>query len=240
LNDRMHAQSGMGRALRSAIVMMLAVVLAGCLSRGGDIPYNPADFRQPDAQLPEDVAYDLPLGPLDIVRVNVFRVNDLTGDYQVDAKGMLDLPLIGSASVREMTSQQLAQSLEQRYGERHLQNPEITVRVLSTTRNTITVEGGVNAPGVYPLTSRTTLVGAIATARGVAFNDANPRRVGIFRKIDGKTAAAAFDLVAIRRGEMADPQVYPGDTIVVDSSQARPIYRDLLMSLPIVSIFLSL
>ena len=83
-------------------------------------------------------------------------------------------------------------------------------------------------------------LGAIALARGIAQQDANPKRVVVFRKREGKTMAAAFDLIAIRRGEMESPEIYPGDVIVVDSSQVRPIYRDLIMSLPIVSIFLAL
>lgn len=59
----------------------------------------------------------------------------------------------------------------------------------------------------------------------------------IFRKSDGKTMAAAFDLISIRRGEMEDPVIYPGDTVVVDSSTLRPLYRDLLMSMPLISLF---
>ena len=30
--------------------------------------------------------------------------------------------------------------------------------------------------------------------------------------------AAAFDLTSIRRGEAPDPQIYPGDIVVVDGS----------------------
>ena len=60
------------------------------------------------------------------------------------------------------------------------------------------------------------------------------------RKRDGKTVAAAFDLIAIRHGEMADPLVYPGDTIVVDGSKVRTIYRDLLQAIPMIAVFRSL
>jgi polysaccharide biosynthesis/export protein len=36
---------------------------------------------------------------------------------------------------------------------------------------------------------------------------------------------------------MNDPDIYPGDTVVVDSSLTRPIYRDLLQTLPLLTIF---
>jgi polysaccharide export outer membrane protein len=237
LIGRMRKQSVGGFALRAALMLMAAVALSGCLSRGGSIPYDPADFGKPDQAQPNQIAYDLPLGPLDLLKVNVFRVPELSGDYQVDAKGMLDLPLLGPLNVRGYSPQQFADLLETKYGERYIRDPEISVRVMSSILNSVTVEGGVNTPGIYSLPGRTTLVGAIALARGISPNDANPRRVAIFRKIDGKTAAAAFDLVAIRRGEMNDPDIYPGDTVVVDSSLTRPIYRDLLQTLPLLTIF---
>lgn len=220
--------------------LFLVFALSACASRGGKIPYAPADFGAPDKPAAADLAYDVPLGPLDLLRLNVFRVPELSGEYQVDARGMLDLPLLGPVNVRDQTPAQFSAELERRYGEKYLNNPQISIRVLSSSYNSITVEGGVNAPGIYPLPGRTTLVGAIAMARGIAFNDANPRRVAIFRKTGGKATAAAFDLVAIRRGEMEDPIVYPGDVIVVDSSQVRPVYRDVLMSLPVLSLFLAL
>lgn len=226
--------------LRLALLGLCALASSACVGRGGKVPYAPADFGPPDKEQAEEVAYDMPLGPLDMLSIKVFRVSELSGDYQVDAKGMLDMPLIGPISVREKTPQALGKDLEQRYSEKYLSNPEITIRVLSSNNNSVTLEGGVAVPGVYQLPGRINLLGAIALAHGIAQQDANPKRVLVFRKREGKTMVAAFDLIAIRRGEMESPPIYPGDIVVVDSSQVRPIYRDLLMSLPILSIFLAL
>lgn len=230
----------LSRLLRIALLGLFALALNGCMTRGGNVPYAPTDFGPPDKEQATEVAYDMPLGPLDLLTVKVFRVPELSGDYQVDAKGMLDMPLLGPVNVRDKTPQAFSMELEQRYAEKYLQNPQISVRVLTSNNNSVTLEGGVQAPGIYQLPGRTNLLGAIALARGIAQQDANPRRVVVFRKREGKTMAAAFDLIAIRRGEMDSPDIYPGDVIVVDSSQIRPIYRDLIMSLPIVSIFLAL
>lgn len=81
-----------------------------------------------------------------------------------------------------------------------------------------------------------TLMQAVAQAGGLDEN-ANPRRVAIFRQIDGQRQAAAFDLTAIRRGEATDPRVYPGDIIIVDGSRTKEIQRQIMNSLPIFSIF---
>jgi polysaccharide export outer membrane protein len=240
LGAQLALNGGLRSLLRAAMVLVVALGISACSTRGGNVPYAPADFGPPDKVMPSDVAYDLPLGPLDMLRVHVFRVPELSGDYQVDAKGMLDLPLIGTLNVREYTPQQLGAELESRYSQRYLNNPEITVRVTNSNNNSVTVEGGVNGPGIYPIPGRITLVGAIALARGVSVQDGNPRRVVVFRKSGGKTLAAAFDLISIRRGEMEDPAIFPGDTVVVDSSTTRPLYRDLMMSLPLFTIFTQL
>ncbi|MFM6933009.1 MAG: polysaccharide biosynthesis/export family protein [Novosphingobium sp.] len=251
MGDRLQETAGtshVGEALWSAwlvaarlvFVVALALILAGCNSRGGKIPYDPAGFGAPDRAELGTEAYDVPLGPLDVIRVSVFRVPDLSADYQVDAFGNLDLPLVGKFSVRDQGPDQLATLLEQKYGAKYLQNPEITVRVINTNRTSVTVEGGVNVPGIYALPGRTSLLGALALARGINVNEANPKRVAIFRKRDGKTQAAAFDVTSIRHGDMADPIVYPGDTIVVDSSGLRSLYRELIQAVPLIAVFRNL
>ena len=238
-----NSDGGLGRAVGVAIrcaVVAAALLVAGCEKRGGNLAYDPPGFDQPDHVLVTNPAYDIPLGPLDVLHITVFRVAEISGDYQVDGAGLVKLPLVGEVSVRDQNASEFGRSLERLYSARYLNNPDITVRVMNTNQLNVTIEGGVNSPGIYQLPNRTTLLGAIALAKGVVTNEANPRRVGIFRKRDGKTMAAAFDLVAIRHGEMVDPQVYPGDTIVVDSSKTRAIYRDILSALPMIAIFRSL
>ena len=77
---------------------------------------------------------------------------------------------------------------------------------------------------------------AIALAQGPN-EDANPHRVAIFRTIGGKRQAAAFDLVAIRRGQSQDPPVYPGDIVVVDGCSNKALQKKLLQSIPLLAIF---
>lgn len=243
----MERTSGDRGPFRKAVILprlllagALAASLAACDTRGGKVPYDPAGFGPPDRADLGTEAYDIPLGPLDVLKINVFRVPDLSGDYQVDAFGNLDLPLIGKVSVRDYSPDKFADLLEQKYGEKYLQNPDISVRVSTTNRANVTVEGGVNFPGVYQLPGRTTLLGAVALARGVNSNDGNAKRVVVIRKRDGKTQAAAFDLTAIRKGEMSDPVIYPGDIVAVAGSNLRSVYRDVLQAVPLFAIFKNL
>ena len=220
-----------------AVLLVALALLSGCATRGGDIPYDVADFGPPDPRSFDSAGYNMQLGPLDVVRITVFRVPDLSGEYQIDQTGQLDLPLLGSVSVQNQSPAQFARTLEGLYGRRYLQSPEIAVRVVSGATNNVVVDGGVKEPGVFPLAGPSTLLAAVASAGGVDVQNGNARRVAIFRKRSGNTVAAAFDLIDIRRGKMADPVVYPGDTIIVDSSTVRPIYRELLQTLPVLAIF---
>lgn len=225
------------RALLIALIALFAFTVAGCAnSRGGDIPYDVANFGQPDA--PRAVVVDdaYKLAPLDTVSVAVFQVPDLSRDYTIDLSGNITVPLIGQVSALNKSTSELSRTLAQRLGEKYLQNPNVTVALKESARRVVTVEGAVRAPGLYPAVGPMTLVQAIALARG-ADDTANPRRVAIFRQVQGQRMAAAFDLVSIRRGEADDPPVYAGDTVVVDGSNVRAIQRELLNALPVFAIF---
>lgn len=229
--------AGRSRLIRAAMLLLGAMSIASCATRGGDIPYAPVGFGLPDRASINTLPYTIPLGPLDQIKINVFRVPDLSGDYQVGGDGMLVMPLIGSVDVRDMSAEQAAGVLEQRYAAKYLNSPSITLRVVTTSQRDVVVEGGVRNPGVFPINGSTTLLGIIAQAKGINPDDGNARRVAIFRRIDGRMAAAAFDVIDIRRGKMEDPRVYPGDTVVVDSSSLRSIYRDVITALPTLTIF---
>jgi polysaccharide export outer membrane protein len=135
-----------------------------------------------------------------------------------------------------MTTAQLDQMLTQRLGAKYLQSPDVAVGVKSSARRALTIDGNVRNPGLFPVNGPMTLVQAVALAKGTDEN-ANLRRVAIFRQIEGKRQAAAFDLVSIRRGEMEDPKVYAGDIIVVDGNNVRTIQREILTALPILGFF---
>jgi polysaccharide export outer membrane protein len=61
--------------------------------------------------------------------------------------------------------------------------------------------------------------------------------VAVFRTVGGQRQAAAFDLTAIRRGQAPDPQIYAGDIVVVDGSSIKAFQKQLLSTVPLLSIF---
>jgi polysaccharide export outer membrane protein len=213
------------------------LVLTGCADkRGGPIPYAPPSFGSPDAPSVVSLDADYKIAPMDLLTVRVFRMTDLTGDYEVDLAGKISMPLIGEVRAVDLTTAQLDGELTRRLGEKYLENPDVSVGIKSSTSRVVTVDGAVNKSGAYPAIGPMSLMQAVALAGGVS-PDANARRVAVFRQIGGKRQAAAFDLTSIRRGEMEDPRVFSGDIVVVDGSSVKAATKQILNSMPLLSIF---
>lgn len=224
----------MTKLVRGASVFLLTGLLAACAS-GGDLPPPPANFTtvQPAPVIETNYA----IGPLDKLSIDVFQVPELTMEsVQVDAAGDISLPLIGTVSAAGKSANQLSSDIAERLNASYLQSPQVTVRVTETVSRRVTVEGAVTQPGVYPMNGPTTLLQAIAVARGPN-NMADLRRVAIFRTIDGRRAAAVFDLAAIRKGEAPDPEIHGNDIVVVQSSAARGVWQDIMRTIPVLGVF---
>ena len=207
------------------LVFIAAFPITGCAStRDDSIAYNPEGFAAPDATVIEAIASDYKIAPLDKVSVNVFQVEQLSGEYQVDLTGRIAMPLIGSVDAVNLTTDELQASLKQRLSATYLKNPDITVGIIAATGSNITIEGAVRRPGLYPNFGNMTLVQAVAVGGGLD-TTANAKRVFVFRQIDGQRMIAGFDLTTIRRGEEPDPEIYRGDIIVVEGSKSKETWQ---------------
>ena len=227
------------RALMS-VPMLLTMAVAGCADgRGGPIAYSDGKFAAPDA--PTLVALDqgYRIAPMDTLSVKVFKMPDLSGDYEVDLTGQISMPLIGEVSAVDLSTAELDKRLTEKLGSKYLENPDVSVGVKSSTKHSVTVDGSVRSPGSFAIGGKSTLMQAVAQAGGAA-EDANIHRVAIFRQIDGKRQAAAFDLGAIRKGQAEDPIIYAGDIIVIDGSSIKALQKKLLSGLPLLSVFTAL
>jgi polysaccharide export outer membrane protein len=216
---------------------MAVLALAGCADkRGGPIPYDVKTFGAPDAPTVVPLGQGYRIAPLDTLTIKVFKLPDLSGDYEVDLTGQVALPLVGSVSAVDLTTAELDQRLTAKLGEKYLQNPDISVGVKSSTRRNVTVDGAVTRVGTFSVNGPMTLIQAVAQAGGPT-QDANPRRVAIFRQIGGQRQSAAFDLTAIRRGEAPDPAVFAGDIVIVDGSSIKALQKRVLDSMSILQVF---
>jgi len=121
-------------------------------------------------------------------------------------------------------------------GRKYLKNPQVAISVDEAAPRFVSVEGEVKVPGVYELTSNTTLLGALARAQSPLVT-AKLDQVVIFRTINGQRMAARFDLKDIRGGVSPDPIVMDGDVVVVGFSKIKGLWQDFLRTAPIFNAF---
>jgi polysaccharide export outer membrane protein len=222
--------------LLKVVALAAAVLLAACAdSRGGPIPYDIA-LGSPDAPTIAPLGSDYRIAPMDTLSVKVFRSQDLSGDYQVDLTGNISLPLVGEVAAANLTTAQLDQKLTEVLGAKYFENPDVSVGIKSSTRRSVTVDGAVKQAGTFPIVGPTSLMQAVALAGGTT-EDANNRRVAVFRTVGGQRQGAAFDLAAIRHGQAKDPAIYPGDIVIVDGSSVKQGFKKFLQSVPLLAIF---
>jgi polysaccharide export outer membrane protein len=215
---------------------LAGLALGGCSKRGGPVPYGVQNFGAPDGPTAADLVQAYRIGPQDVLTVTVFRVPTLSGDLEVDAGGNVTMPLLGAVSVQGKTNTEVATDLAAKLGAKYLQSPEVQVVVKSSPSQRITLDGAVTKAGVFPIAGQTTLMRAIALAEGPS-DDANLRRVVVFRTINGQRNAAAFDLQDIRRGLNPDPVIYGNDIIIVDGNAWRSRFKDIVQSMPLLALF---
>lgn len=174
----------------------------------------------------------------DKIDITVYQVKDLSLEkVQIDSAGNVFLPLIGVVPAAGRTPTQLADDIANRLRGQYLQSPQVAVRVSEAASQKVTVDGAVVQPGVYVMSGRTTLIQAVAMAKGPDSRFADLKRVVVFRTIDGQRMAATYNLQEIRRGRAEDPEIKGNDVIVVDGSGTKRALREVLGALPALTIF---
>ncbi len=222
--------------LKLAFLGLCCVIVTGCMdSPGGPIAYD-RSLAAPDAPKLATLESDYKIMPMDKLAVKVFKAEDLSGDYEVDLAGHISMPLIGEVDAANLSTAQLDERLTGLLGEKYLQNPDVSVAIKESSGRVVTVDGAVREPGSFPVLRPITLLQTIALAKG-GTEEANIRRVAVFRTIDGVRQAAAFDLLLIRRGQNPDPAIYPGDIVVVDGSAIKALQKQILQNLQVFSVF---
>ncbi len=160
------------RSLLAGLVVALAVF---CVkpSRAqipvGTLPPPNSPAQAPDiAPPPTYSGYMVGVG--DVLQIRVIDEDDVSGQYQVNSVGNIQLPLLSSPihAAGESTfelSKQIADALKT---QGILRQPEVTTFILRSMSHNVTILGEVSRPGVYPLEKQnTTLLEAISMSGGL-------------------------------------------------------------------------
>ncbi len=179
------------------------------------------------------------LGSTDKLTVQVFGVPELDRTVQIDSAGSISMPLIGLVQAAGETPSGLADKIGAAYNVRYLRDAQVSVTLIEALSQQVLVDGAIREPGKYPLMGNSTLMSAIASAKGVT-DLARLDQVLVFRTINGDRAVARFNLDDIRGGRVADPAIFGEDVVVVGSGPGRLGLRDLLLLTPVLGAFYQL
>jgi protein involved in polysaccharide export with SLBB domain len=172
----------------------------------------PSTFS-PSDQAP--VTADYTIGPDDELRVRIWGPITYSGNLRVDRSGNIYLPQAGTVHVAGLHFSDLDQHLREAVG-RMYRNFDLSVDVGQIRSMQIYVTGQARRPGVYTVSSLSSLVDALFASGG-------PSPQGSLRHIllnrDGKTIAD-FDLYAllIRGDKSSDVRLLPEDVLFIPAA----------------------
>lgn len=175
------------------------------------------------------------IGPFDELTIDVFGIEEFSKKVvQVDASGRIAFPLVGVIEAGGKTPGEVSAMIEAGLRGKFIRNPQVTINLQKTVSQVVTVEGEVREPGLYPVIGRTSLLRAIASAKGTT-EFSKLEEVVIFRTVQGTNYAALYNLKAIRSGAYPDPEVFANDVVMVGESRGRRMFRDLLAVAPLLT-----
>jgi polysaccharide export outer membrane protein len=122
------------------------------------------------------------IGPEDILRIEVFRDNDMSRVVNVRPDGKITLPLIGDLQAEGLTPERLGVQLKEALSQFN-NNPEVTITVLAVNSKSFMVTGKVNRAGKFNLVMPIRVFDALGLTGG--FQDfANTKKITIVRGAD--------------------------------------------------------
>lgn len=199
---------------------LLAVLLAGLFAAAG--------AQEQDArvvELKKNYVHTLQLA--DRILVNVFGEEELRTIVRIDARGKVNLPLIGEIGLGGMTIVEAQAAIEAAYKDgRFLRNPQVTVSVEEYAAREVSISGAIRAPGRYGLPAESTLTITELVTKAQGFTDiAKGTAVTITRVLpDGTKKVFTIDVESLIKGRKSsrpnneDLLLLPGDNVYVPES----------------------
>jgi polysaccharide biosynthesis/export protein len=107
------------------------------------------------------------IGPGDSVNIQVYGQPDMTTTVYVSDDGTIPVPLAGAVQIGGMSPSQASQRIEKALKEgKFLVDPHVTLAVMVSRSQRVSVLGQVGHPGLYPIESNTTIFDLLALAGG--------------------------------------------------------------------------
>lgn len=162
---------------------------------------------------------DYTLGPGDRINLNIFQVEEYSGEYPVLVDGTISLPLVGKVRVSDLTLKETEQTVGEKYS-LYLKRPIVTVGLVSPRPMSVTIAGEVNNPGAYKTNFAEnpqfpTAIDMVRQAGGIT-TLADMRNIQITRRFQGREQVYNVNAWTLfEQGRLADLRLRDGDTVFI-------------------------
>jgi polysaccharide export outer membrane protein len=158
---------------------------------------------------------DYKIGAQDVLRIDVWKEDQLTRTVPVRPDGKISLPLLNDVQATGLTSMQLASVIMDGL-RKYMNNPQVTVTVAEINSRRIYVTGEVSRPGNFSLLPNMTVLQALSNA-GSFTQFARSKKIYVLRNESGKQTKIPFNYSEAISGKHPEQNVLlrPGDVIVV-------------------------
>jgi len=172
---------------------------------------QPPQTPRPAVATGTSVPSDYVIGPDDVLGIQFWRDQDMSGDVTVRPDGMITLPLIRDMKAAGLRPEELRDQIV-KAASKFIEDPNVTVIVRQINSRNVFVTGQVAHPGAYPVSGEMRVLQAISLAGGLT-EYANGKKIRIIR--EGKSFLFNYNDVLDGKKLEQNIVLKPGDTIAV-------------------------
>jgi polysaccharide export outer membrane protein len=148
-------------------------------------------------------AYSAPylVNPGDLLRINVWNDETLSGDVLVLRDGVISLPFGGEIDTSSSSPSEVGNKITQVLGQYLKSPPRVVVSLIDVAGNKIHVLGKVPRPGEFKMTSDTDVMQALALAGGLNTYAAENHIRNLRRDSSGTQESIRFEYADVKAGK---------------------------------------
>jgi len=200
------------KSLRLMVFALVTLLLTACAS-------TPATTEEPVTQTAttegfaaSEVYY---ISPEDVLKISVWREDELNRELTVRPDGGITFPLIGDIQAAGLTTEQLKEEVRSKISA-YIPEAVVSVSVLSAAGLRVFVTGKVARPGQFVVGRYVDVLQALTLAGGLT-PFANSRKIRILRRTDQGDQIFYFNYNEVERGKELEQNIVlrPGDTVIV-------------------------
>ncbi len=161
----------------------------------------------------EDPAYKI--GPQDVLKIDVWKEDQLTRTVPVRPDGKITLPLLNDVQAAGLTPMELAGLIGEQL-KKYINNPQVTVSVAEINSRRVYVTGEVTKAGAYALLPYMTVLQALSSSGGFT-QFARIKNIYVLRTVGRKQIKISFNYKEAVSGKKPEQNIelLTGDVIVV-------------------------